>query len=148
MISRDRLGNIYQVNSLLVVQEGSTAGDDESKVRTTSGIQIILSKNPLNDTDVGYEKPKPKGFASHTFRRRQDNPNPRRLDDSKVVDTKASTDKVAVSSEKNSNQRRQNRRKKEVSVDPAPDSKELADNQHQRKRSRRPKRKASESAEK
>ena len=68
MIVRDRLGNIYQVNSLLVVQETKEAdksdGDDAApQVRSTSGIQIILSKSPLDKNQVGYEKPKPKGFA-------------------------------------------------------------------------------------
>ena len=73
LISRDRLGNIYQVNSLLVVQEGPSAASGEAasgeeqqlqpRVRTTSGIQIILSKSPLDDKEVGYEKPKPKGFV-------------------------------------------------------------------------------------
>lgn len=32
-------------------------------MRTTSGIQIILSKSPLDNEEVGYEKPKPKGFV-------------------------------------------------------------------------------------
>ena len=77
LISRDRLGNIYQVNSLLVVQEGPLSsssaaatntskvdGDEQTtRVRTTSGIQIILSKSPLDDSEVGYEKPMPKGFV-------------------------------------------------------------------------------------
>lgn len=56
LIVRDRLGNIYQVNSLLVVQEtketdkSGEAGDDETThVRSTSGIQIILSKKPLDE---------------------------------------------------------------------------------------------------
>lgn len=54
LIVRDRLGNIYQVNSLLVVQETketdkSEAGADETAhVRSTSGIQIILSRSPLD----------------------------------------------------------------------------------------------------
>ena len=49
LITRDRMGNIYQLNSLLVVQEGVDKNDEGSKIRTTSGIQIILSKSPLND---------------------------------------------------------------------------------------------------
>lgn len=72
LISRDRLGDIYQVNSLLVVQEGTSTtansgaaatGEDSVRMRTTSGIQIILSKSPLDSNEVGYEKPKPKGFV-------------------------------------------------------------------------------------
>ena len=42
LIVRDRLGDIYQVNSLLVVQETNEKpnkeGDDESQTRTSSGI--------------------------------------------------------------------------------------------------------------
>jgi len=78
LICRDRLGNVYQVNSLLVVQEtkekdvDAEKGDDaaaaegEKETRTSSGIQIILSKSPLDKTEVGYEKPRPKGFANMT----------------------------------------------------------------------------------
>ena len=78
LIVRDRLGNIHQVNSLLVVQEtkegekSGQAGDETtSQVRSTSGIQIILSKSPLDKNDVGYEKPKPKGFAMQNRQRRK-----------------------------------------------------------------------------
>ena len=69
LITRDRLGNVFQVNSLLVVEENnntSKADDEqqqEQRVRTSTGIQIILSRSPLDKNDVGYEKPKPKGFA-------------------------------------------------------------------------------------
>ncbi len=73
LICRDRLGNIHQVNSLLVVQETKDGANaektedsalpEESQTRTSSGIQIILSKSPLDKSEVGYEKPKPKGFA-------------------------------------------------------------------------------------
>ena len=52
LIVRDRLGEIHQVNSLLVVQETKeaekTEAGTEATVRTTSGIQIILSKSPLD----------------------------------------------------------------------------------------------------
>lgn len=49
-IVRDRLGNVYQVNSLLVVEEGSSKTEEASaeKTHTSSGIQIILSKSPLD----------------------------------------------------------------------------------------------------
>lgn len=68
-IARDRLGNVHQVNSLLVVEEGATDskvadGSSAEKTRTTSGIQIILSRTPLDASDVGYQKPKPKGYAA------------------------------------------------------------------------------------
>lgn len=79
LIVRDRLGNIYQVNSLLVVQETKegekSSGDQAAQIRTTSGIQIILSKHPLDKNEVGYEKPKPKGFAMLTRPRRKFNPD-------------------------------------------------------------------------
>ena len=77
LIVRDRLGNIYQVNSLLVVQEtkdadkGEAGADATAQVRSTSGIQIILSKSPLDKNQVGYEKPKPKGFAQQGRLRRK-----------------------------------------------------------------------------
>lgn len=68
-IARDRLGNVYQVNSLLVVEEASTDakaadGSTTEKTRTTSGIQIILSRSQLDANDVGYQRPKPKGYAA------------------------------------------------------------------------------------
>ena len=49
-IVRDRLGNVHQINSLLVVQEASNSDETQGndKVRTTSGIQIILSKQMLS----------------------------------------------------------------------------------------------------
>ena len=84
LISRDRLGNIFQVNSLLVVQEGLPASADNSKVggdesttrvRTTSGIQIILSKSPLDDNEVGYEKPMPKGFVQQVRQSKSSQPS-------------------------------------------------------------------------
>ncbi len=59
-ITRNRLGNIYQVNSLLVVQESAASSKDGAnetateKMRTSSGIQIILSKKPLSTNEVGY----------------------------------------------------------------------------------------------
>jgi len=78
LIVRDRLGNIHQVNSLLVVQETRDADksalgadDTTAQVRSTSGIQIILSRSPLDRSEVGYEKPKPKGFANQGRQRRR-----------------------------------------------------------------------------
>ena len=71
LITRDRLGDIYQLNSLLVVQESSDKTEEEdARTRTSSGLQIILSKDPLDSNDVGYQKPRPKGFASHLLQRK------------------------------------------------------------------------------
>ena len=71
LIARDRLGNVHQVNSLLIVQENAKDGEaEESQARTSAGIQIILSKSPLDSQDVGYEKPKPKGLTLVAGRRK------------------------------------------------------------------------------
>ena len=68
-IVRDRLGNVHQVNSLLVVQENSSTRGERDGQRSTSGIQIVLSFNQLSKDDVGYQKPKPKGYAQPILRR-------------------------------------------------------------------------------
>jgi len=52
-IVRDRVGNVYQVNSLLVLENSRLPG------KSTSGIQIVLSLKELDSADVGYQKPKP-----------------------------------------------------------------------------------------
>ena len=57
-IVRDRVGNVAQVNSLLVLDNERLPG------KSTSGIQIILSQGDLDKEDVGYQKPKPQGFAA------------------------------------------------------------------------------------
>ena len=142
LITRDRLGNVYQLNSLLVIQEGANPADGEdAKVRTTSGIQIILSKSPLDTENVGYEKPKPKGFATYLLKRRQQSRRDQRdtrdrdHDNSRVVETKA-----PEKQSKKADTRRQRR-------DPEPaekvkDDKE-ANSQPQRRRSRKPRKNSS-----
>ena len=57
-IVRDRVGNVSQINSLLVLDNERLPG------KTTSGIQIVLSMGDLDKDDVGYQKPKPQGFAA------------------------------------------------------------------------------------
>ena len=57
-IVRDRVGNVSQINSLLVLENTRLPG------KSTSGIQIVLSLSELDRTDVGYQKPKPQGFAA------------------------------------------------------------------------------------
>ena len=52
-IVRDRVGNVAQVNSLLVLDNERLPG------KSTSGIQVILSLGELDTEDVGYQKPKP-----------------------------------------------------------------------------------------
>jgi len=162
LIVRDRLGNIHQVNSLLVVQEtkeGEKSGADETQqTRTSSGIQIILSKSPLNKSEVGYEKPKPKGFASmnrqrskfiksrltfFSFEDRQQRQRPRATpagEEQKSTAPKAPVEKpsaqkpVEKPTEKKSKTRKPNREK--TDAEPAPTAKES----NQRRRSRRPER--------
>lgn len=73
-ICRDRIGNVHQVNSLLVVEESVKQDESEkSNPRSTSGIQIVLSLAPLNEHEVGYQKPKPKGYARQHFLQRRQN---------------------------------------------------------------------------
>ena len=66
LISRDRLGNVYQQNSLLVLEDPAAAVSEADKAtaeegeaaassgaakpRTSTGIQIILSKSPLDSS--------------------------------------------------------------------------------------------------
>ena len=57
-IVRDRVGNVSQINSLLVLDNERLPG------KTTSGIQIVLSLGDLDNEDVGYQKPKPQGYAA------------------------------------------------------------------------------------
>ena len=47
-IVRDRVGNVSQINSLLVLENSRLPG------KSTSGIQIVLSLSELDSTDVGY----------------------------------------------------------------------------------------------
>jgi DNA-binding protein len=55
-IVRDRVGDLHQLNSF--VEEKN---EKEGKERLFVGIQIILSAEPLDTEDPGYQKPKPKG---------------------------------------------------------------------------------------
>ena len=64
-IVRDRVGNVSQINSLLVLENTRLPG------KSTSGIQIVLSLSELDRTDVGYQKPKPQGFAASRLAQRK-----------------------------------------------------------------------------
>ena len=64
-IVRDRVGNVYQVNSLLVLENSRLPG------KSTSGIQIILSLKEQDSSDVGYQKPKPQGYAASRLTQRK-----------------------------------------------------------------------------
>ena len=54
-----------QINSLLVLENTRLPG------KSTSGIQIVLSLSELDRTDVGYQKPKPQGFAASRLAQRK-----------------------------------------------------------------------------
>lgn len=132
LISRDRLGNIFQVNSLLVVQEGLPASADNSKVggdestarvRTTSGIQIILSKSPLDDNEVGYEKPMPKGFVQQVRQKRYQDRR-QRNDEIKAAEQKASAERAAAEKASTGKRRPASRRRADKAEKEASEVKE------------------------
>lgn len=81
-----------------------------------------MSKSPLDKTEVGYEKPRPKGFANMTQQRRRRIPPNK--DDSKVVEKKAPEKVVAEKPKKEPRKSRRDKVKADTDAEAAPVAKE------------------------
>ena len=61
-VVRSRIGDLHQVTTLHELKDGQ---------RETHGIEILISKNSLDQDSVGYQAPEPQGFYKPTFKKRQ-----------------------------------------------------------------------------
>ena len=69
-----RVGNLYQINRIdsdVIVTEEETKIEDMPKVETkrrVTKMETILSKEPLDENDIGYQPPVPKETTQKTTR--------------------------------------------------------------------------------
>ena len=56
-IVRERLGLVHSINRLVTLEDPKTG-------KKATGLEIILSRQQLDEEDVGYQKAVPKGYEN------------------------------------------------------------------------------------